>query len=256
MSLVQLERRFTSPVHVLTPSVFQIPVYVLAYLAKGCKFIADRRPSTVQRVLREVDSFERNLQSAAFFQGKSSLPFEPRRCRTKSTWIPPADPGISLYCRLLKVELSRYEPHVRKPNEDFVDKAARQWLADNRRQVCVVDADKNLGDAFVPRSWVREESLRLLTEAATMISSETYLETTVSLKYSLDSFFHQALYDGLVSPKLLKFLLKDFDSTHAGIFRLRIKLRKNPVVGRPIMNLSRAWIAPCAIFSLEHSNLL
>eukprot|EP00438_Fugacium_kawagutii_P000310 Skav205271 [mRNA] locus=scaffold1841:195276:198494:+ [translate_table: standard] len=251
MSLVQLERRFTSPVHILTPSVFQIPVYVVAYLAKGCKFIADRRPSTVQRVLREVDCFERNLQSAVFFQGKSSLPLEPSKCRTKSTWTPPADPGISLYCRLLKEELSRYEPQVRKPNEDFVDKAARQWLAEHRHHVCVVDADKNLGDALVPRSWVREESLRLLTEAATTISSETYVETTVSLKYSLDSFFHQALFDGLVSPKLLKFLIKDFDSTHAGTFRLRIKLHKNPVVGRPIMNLSRAWIAPSAIFLTE-----
>lgn len=254
MTLVQLERRFTSPVHDLTPSDFHIPAFVFAYLAKGCKFIADRKPSTVQQVLREVDLFEKSLQTAVFFQDKSHLPLEASRCKTKSLWTPPANPDVSLYCRLLREDLGRYEPRTKKSNEDHIDRAARHWLAANQQHVCVVDADKNLGDALIPRSWVREESLRLLAEAAVPVSVQTYLDTTTSLKYSLDSFFHKALYAGIVSPKLLKFLMKDFSSQHAGTFRLRVKLHKNPIVGRPIMNLSRAWIAPAAIFLTEALN--
>ena len=93
--------------------------------------------------------------------------------------------------------------------------------------------------------------MRLLAEAATVISSESCTEITMSLKCSLDIFFHQALYADILSPKLLKFLWKDVSSNHAGTFRLRVKLHKNPAVGRPIMNLSRAWFAPAAIYLTE-----
>ena len=103
----------------------------------------------------------------------------------------------------------------------------------------------------MPRRWVREESLRLLAEAAATVDSQSYLATTADLKCALDSFLHQSLYAGIISPSLLKFLMKDFSSNKSGTFRLRVKLHKNPVVGRPIMNLSRTWMAPAAIFLTE-----
>ena len=251
LTLVQLERWFTSPVHVLTPSDFHIPAFVLAYLAKGCKFIADRRRSTVPQVLREVDSFEKSLHTAVFFDGKAKRSLDYSRCKLKSSWTPPSHPDIALYCRLLRQDLCKYEPCSQRSNEDFVDRAARQWLAKNQQTVCVVDADKNLGDALMPRRWVREESLRLLAEAAATVDSQSYLATTADLKCALDSFLHQSLYAGIISPSLLKFLMKDFSSNKSGTFRLRVKLHKNPVVGRPIMNLSRTWMAPAAIFLTE-----
>ena len=165
-----------------------------------------------QQVLSEIGSFERSLQSAVFFQGKSQLLSEARRCRTKSLWTSPANPDISLYCGLLKEELCKYVPQVKVSNEDYIDKAARRWLAASQQHVCVVDCDKNLGDALVPRLWVREELLRLSAEAATVISTQSYIEITMSLTCSLGSFFHQALYAGILSPKLSKFLMKDFSS--------------------------------------------
>lgn len=151
MTLVQLERWFTSPVHVLTPSDFHIPAFALAYLAKGCKFIADRRRSTAPQVLREVDSFEKSLHTAVFFDGKAKRSLDYSRRKLKSSWTPPSHPDIALYCRLLRQDLCKYEPCSQRSNEDFVDRAARQWLAKNQQTVCVVDADKNLGDALMPR---------------------------------------------------------------------------------------------------------
>ena len=86
-----------------------------------------------------------------------------------------------------------------------------QWLAKtNRQYVSVVDANKNLGDELMPRRWAREESLRLLAEAAATVDSQSYLATTVGLKCALDSFLHQSFYAGIISPSLLKFLMKDF----------------------------------------------
>lgn len=135
LALVQLARWFTSPVHVLTPSDFHIPAFVLAYLAKGCKFIVDRRRSTAPRVLREVGSFEKSLHTAVF-EGKAKRSSDYSRCKLKSSWTPPSHPNIALYCRLLRQDLPKYEPCSQRSSEDFVDRAARQWLAKNQQTVC------------------------------------------------------------------------------------------------------------------------
>ena len=37
----------------------------------------------------------------------------------------------------------------------------------------------------------------------------------------------------------------------AGTFRIRIKLHKDPVVGRPSLNLGKSWLAPAAAFLVE-----
>ena len=119
----------------------------------------------------------------------------------------------------------------------WTEQPGNGWQKTNRQYVSVVA--KNLGDELMPRRWAREESLRLLAEADATVDSQSYLATTVGLKCALDSFLHQSLYAGIISPSLLKFLMKDFSSNKSGTFRLKVKLHKNPVVGRPIMNLSR-----------------
>eukprot|EP00439_Symbiodinium_sp_Y106_P053573 s714_g7.t1 len=254
MNLVQLERRFTSPVHVLTSPALHVPAYVRAYLAKGSKFIPDRKPSTAAHLVRAVDSFERCIQVAAFFKDKQSHTIHASKCRMRSSWSPTYDPWVSLYCRLLKEELIRYQPLPLIKNEDFVDRAARRWLTQNSDLVCVVDADKNLGDAILPKAWVKSEVSRLLAEAAVLIMPEDFTNMSSHIKFALDSFLHRAHVDGLITTKVLKFLLKDFNSNKAGSFRLRVKLHKTPIVGRPIMNLSRTWIAPAATYLTEMLN--
>ena len=171
LTVVQLEQRFSSPVHDLTPDSFEIPAYVKAYLAKGGKFIPDTAQSTAMSLLWEVDSLERSLNLAVHFRDyNDSMPrLQNTRCRLRSSWQPPSNSSVSTYCRLLRAELSRHSPHARARNSDFIDKAARAWLSSHPAQVCVVDADKNLGDAILSRSWVQQESLRLLKEAAFVI---------------------------------------------------------------------------------------
>jgi hypothetical protein len=45
--------------------------------------------------------------------------------------------------------------------------------------------------------------------------------------------------------------LQDLGANKAGTFRIRIKLHKDPVVGRPILNLGKSWLAPAAAFLVE-----
>ena len=160
MSLVQLERRFSSPVHILTPPDIQIPVYIRAHLAKGGKFISDIKQSSVWQVISEASSFETTLRKAVFFQGRPLASSKPKRCRLRSAWTPPEHPQISLYVRLLKRELEHYVPKPIKRNEDFIDVAARRWLAQNKHAACI-DGDNNLGDAIVSRQWLQTECLRV-----------------------------------------------------------------------------------------------
>ena len=250
-NLVQLERRFSSPVHDLTPDSFEIPSYVMAHLAKGGKFIPDTARSSATSLLREVDVFERSLNLTAFFDGVSERAGRNSRCKLKSSWQPPRDPSVSSYCRLLREELAGYSPRDKIRNEDLIDKAARAWLDKHWHMICIVDADKNLGDAIVPRKWVDQESLRLLHEAAILTNEATYQIETSELKYAMDSFLLAAFASGTISDRDVKFLLSKFHSAKIGSFRLRIKLHKSPVVGRPIFNMTRSWLAPAAIYLVE-----
>ena len=248
MSLVQLERRFCMPVHILISPDFEIPTYVLAYLSTGGKFVADRCASPAAQVFTSISALERSLHTAMFFDRHALEPTFFRRCCLRTAWKPKEDPIISAYGRLLREDLSSYSP---REKSDFIDKAARKWLWQHRQKISVVECDKNLGDAIVPKHWVRQECLRLLEEASYKISRADFLDSCANLKFLLDSFLQQSVLAGSISTRLAAFIRKDFSSNNVGSFRLRVKLHKSPVVSRPIMNLSKAWFSPLSIFLTE-----
>ena len=66
-----------------------------------------------------------------------------------------------------------------------------------------------------------------------------------------ESFIWQSFYSGIVCRQQVDFLLQDLGANKAGTFRIRIKLHKDPVVGRPILNLGKSWLAPAAAFLVE-----
>ena len=170
LSIVQLERRFCMPVHTMTSPSFEIPTCVFAFLSKGGKFVADRRASSTAEILTSVNALERALHTAVYFDRHAPEPTFFKRCRLRTAWKPNVDPFIAAYGRLLREELTGYSPHDLVKNEDFIDKAARRWLFEHRHEISVVDADKNLGDVIAPKSWVRQECLRLLREASSKVS--------------------------------------------------------------------------------------
>ena len=66
-----------------------------------------------------------------------------------------------------------------------------------------------------------------------------------------ESFIWQSFYSGIVCRQQVDFLLQDLGANKAGTFRIRIKLHKDPVVGRPSLNLGKSWLAPAAAFLVE-----
>jgi hypothetical protein len=183
-------------------------------LSKGGKFVADRCASSAAKVLTSVSALERSLNTAVFFDRHALEPTFFRRCRLRTAWKHKEDPIISAYGRLLREELS-------SSSQDFIDKAARKWLWQHRREIS--------GDAIVPKHWVRQECLRLLEEASYKVSRADFLDSSANLKFLLDSFLQQSVLAGSISTRLAAFIRKGFGSINVGSFRFRVKLHKSPV---------------------------
>ena len=114
-----------------------------------------------------------------------------------------------------------------------------------------MDADKNLGDVLVSRLWLKNEGLRLLREAARVTTMDDFLHESAVWKCRFESFILQSFYSGTICKQKAEFLLQDLGTNKAGTFRIRVKLHKTPVVGRPILNLGKSWLAPAAAFLVE-----
>ena len=171
------------------------------------------------------------------------------QCRVPNkSWQPPRCPQVCRYIRLLKDNLCYYEPLPRRSNESFVDKAARVWLQNHRDLVAVVDADKNLGDVVVDRRWVQDTCYKLLKQASVPVSSDVCRQAINDAKVSLDCILSDAVARRLVPARVQKYITNSFQSLSVGIFRLRVKIHKEPMSARPVMNLSRSWLGPLATF--------
>ena len=61
-----------------------------------------------------------------------------------------------------------------------------------------------------------------------------------------------------MSDKTVQFILHRIFKAGEGSFRLRVKLHKQPMTGRPIVNLSYNWLPPllCEVLAPIHNNLL
>ena len=239
-----------SPVHVRTDPDLEIPACVLAYLSRGGKFAADKQTSSVQKVMAEIHHFERSLHTAAQFSDKDpSRRSEFSRCRVpRKQWQPQICPQISRYIRLLKDNLCSYTPCAMKSNESLVDRAARTWLHEHRDRVAVIDADKNLGDVVLERRWVEQTCYKLLAQASVPVTAELCQQAMFHAKATFDSLIMQAASENLIPAFVRDFMTSKFTSSTVGSFRIRVKIHKEPMNARPVMNLSRSWLGPIATF--------
>ena len=146
---------------------------------------------------------------------------------------------MAIYCRMLRSELHGYVPSTRNKNFDFVDRATRKWLARRKE------------DVLISRVWLKTECLRLLHEAARVCTIDEFLREGAVFKCWFEIFSWQSFYSGIVCRQQVDFLLQDLGANKAGTFRIRIKLHKDPVVGRPILNLGKSWLASAAAFLVE-----
>mmetsp|Transcript_99804 Transcript_99804/g.321797 ORF Transcript_99804/g.321797 Transcript_99804/m.321797 type:complete len:240 (+) Transcript_99804:149-868(+) len=221
-------------VHNLLPAdAEQPPLFVLNYLNKGCKFIPDRFKHSWNSLQHSIRHLERRLHIDALFQ---SIPKQPNsidysRCTTPSTWEPPPNPDVDRFVRLLKRDLSDYEPRSPSRNMSTLGKRAEKWLKERSSSIVIVDCDKGLGDAVMSRAEVDRITLLSLEEDFRRCSEAEYRARTARAQMRMDLLLMQAERHGTLPARVLSFLREKLGSLRAGRFRIRVKLHKTPYAG-------------------------
>ena len=239
-------------VHSRMPPEFVLPDFVL-YLNKGSKYILDRHQCSIAEVMRSLDKMEVKMHTAKFFESKPSLAQQQvTKQHIRSEWKPPPDDQVARLNRLLRQSvLDEFVARPIKRNYTWLDCKARQWLKLHRNDLVIVDADKGLGDCIMPRDWVDTELHRLLSSGFAKLAPDVYKARSFAARCLLECVTREAAYTGVVSDKKVQFILHRIFKTGEGSFRLRVKLHKQPMTGRPIANLSYSWLAPACLFLCE-----
>ena len=240
-------------VHSRMPPEFVLPDFVLLYLNKGSKYILDRHQCSIAEVMRSLDKMEVKMHTAKFFESKPSLAQQQvTKQHIRSEWKPPPDDQVARLNRLLRQSvLDEFVARPIKRNYTWLDCKARQWLKLHRNDLVIVDADKGLGDCIMPRDWVDTELHRLLSSGFAKLAPDVYKARSFAARCLLECVTREAAYTGVVSDKKVQFILHRIFKTGEGSFRLRVKLHKQPMTGRPIANLSYSWLAPACLFLCE-----
>lgn len=240
-------------VHSRMPPEFVLPDFVKLYLNKGSKYIMDRHKCSIGEVTKSLDKLEVKMHTAKHFELK---PLAARQGASKlracSGWKPPKDEQVARFHRLLRQTV--LDEFVAKPirrNYNWLDCKARQWLKQRKNELVIVDCDKGLGDAIIPRAWVENETKRLLSSGFAKLDPDDYKDRSFEARCALECVTRHAESVGVVTRKTAQFILQRIFTDGEGSFRLRVKLHKHPMTGRPIANLSHSWVAPACLFLRE-----
>ena len=235
-----------------------VPHHVIHFLNKGSKFVVDRKVSHAQDMHLGLTSLHRRLTNAAYFNSRSNSMRErpSSRCRVASDWIPPVRyKAIDEYIALVRNNIyEHYSAREKKHNISWFDRKAVQWLRKHRRQIVIVDADKNLGDALVPREWVSNHLQKLLVEGFDPVTEEEFVRQARTVQDHMEVVLTRAASSGALEEKTKHFIQHRFADRRCGTFRLRIKLHKTPHAARPIANLTHSWVQPASIWIVEQLN--
>ena len=116
----------------------------------------------------------------------------------------------------------QYQALQIKTNESFVDREAQRWLKSHSHEIAVIDCDKNLGDALVPRSWATEVTTRLLTESFEALRQSTMIEVVQKTQYDLRYLLYYHEFKGNLTYDEKRFVTPKFGKETVGKFRIRI----------------------------------
>mmetsp|Transcript_59513 Transcript_59513/g.169247 ORF Transcript_59513/g.169247 Transcript_59513/m.169247 type:complete len:231 (+) Transcript_59513:400-1092(+) len=219
-TIVQLSHRVrTVSVHNMLPPQLSVPAHVLCYLNKGAKFIPDHHRSTLDSVLRSMGRRHSQLTVAAHFK-HSAKERKRHKCHVRDPfWRPGRNDHVDIYIRLLKTELLNYRPFSFRPNTNWADRKAKQWLKEHSHDIVVIDCDKNMGDAAIAWEWVDSKMDQLISEGCEPVEEQVYLDKTEGFQRGLDVLTLKACENRLITQGEKRHLTQGYDNIRAGSFR-------------------------------------
>ena len=243
-----------------------VPSSVASFLGRaGLKFITSaQRSMSIQTIDDSLHDFARRLRLRLHF-GDSVHRHQTGLLRLRSTWDPlhcgfdngKVEPFLSrLRLGLIEKLAAR---NFSNPNTSVADFAALRWLKRNP-QVRAVDSDKNLGMVLACEKWLLAQARVHLEDSSTYLSVQfCVLATSLCHAFvELDDLVTSFSSNGIIDSKLAEFLVSKWDRRSledplrfkpaVPLFRLNVKVHKDPVATRPITNYSRFFLAPAAAY--------
>lgn len=96
------------------------------------------------------------------------------KCRVPSNWQPPANQQVDRFIRLLSESLATFEPMPFRSNMSWLDKKARAWLNQHANEVAVIDCDKGLGEAIMPKTWIDQQVCKQLALGYVQLDMDSF----------------------------------------------------------------------------------
>ena len=234
----------------------QIPGAVLRLLGKSIKFIPQSRPNNFHHLAAQVRGLgdrlrwrERLRQAPSVPKAVKSGGKRPPRCS------PEIEDAILAHQSAVIFELENSWPQIVKnayvanaQNFSSQDRAALRWLRENSDQYVAVETDKNLGVALASSSWVeRQVRKHLANSYAPADSSAVLCRLNDALLY-VNELVDEAQRARTISKGNARFLVQNHIGCHNALmlqvprFRVNIKVHKDPIGSRPLVNARSCWI--------------
>ena len=207
-------------------------------------------------LITALPNLERQLLTHRYFyDADDSHPRKRSRIGCQSTWSPPGDKDTELFINLVRKDLVHYKPRGSLNKLPYSDLAALRWLRHNP-VIMACDADKNLGSILIARESVNQLALSELGKACVNTSTSVCLADIWNSQCMVSDIVQAHWHSRDITLREKSFLLSKIGTTDVGCFRIRPKIHKSPLEGRPVFNFNASWIQPIAIFLSETLNPL
>ena len=229
--------------------MLHVPLFVQLHVSKGGKFVPTRKKTSVQTLLQGLPNLKRRLLLDQVFKDKTNT--RNSKCRVPSNWQPPANQQVDRFIRLLSESIATFEPLPFRSNMSWLDKKARAWLNQHANEVAVIDCDKGLGEAIVPKTWIDQQVCKQLSLGYVQLDMDSFQKRISDQKARAAGLIDYFAVPHVLSFQEQRYLYSGFCKKSAGIFRINAKVHKNPVASRPICNLRNVWLEPFANILVE-----
>ena len=240
-------------VHSRMPPEFVLPDFVKLYLNKGSKYILDRHQCSLAEVMRSLDKMEVKMHTASFLSQSLHLP--------NSKWpsSTPAQNGSllkmnrwpgSTVCFVSLSWMSLLQDQSSATTLGWIAKQGNGWSCIETIWSLLMLTKALEIVLYHENGWTQNSTVSWAVVLLDLRQMFTKLE---ALKPDACWSVSQEKLRTLVwfQTKTVQFILHQIFKAGEGSFRLRVKLHKQPMTGRPIANLSYSWLAPACLFLCE-----